>query len=272
MTLAELQALFWRAIRWPTGIDDFLREADDATRAAFEAAFAETAAFDRRARMEVYAEAYFWRLHDVLRDHFGLLARLLGPDRFRNLATDYVWQCPSQDPDIRRFGARLPAFVAAHAEGLRVPGLAGVAAIEWAMVRALDVPQPDAPLRRAELLARPPEAWPSLRLASMPSVAIERSELPFLAMWRAFDADAITLPLPPPGVARAVLVWREQLAVMVRELDDDEADALSRLRRGCAFDELCEGRSPEQVVAWLQRWIDDALVRHDAGVERPAPR
>ena len=222
--------------------------------------------------MEVYAEAYFWRLHDVLRDHFGLLARLLGPDRFRNLATDYVWQCPSQDPDIRRFGARLPAFVAAHAEGLRVPGLAGVAAIEWAMVRALDVPQPDAPLARAELLARHPgtaaAACPRRRRrpATSPGTATRCARSPRSAC----SPGAATAT--PPAVARAVLVWREQLAVMVRELDDDEADALSRLRGGCAFDELCEGRSPEQVVAWLQRWIDDALVRPDAGVERSAPR
>lgn len=263
MTLAELQALFWRAIRWPTGIDAFLREADAATRAAFEDAFAETAAFDRRARMDVYADAYFWRLHDVLRDHFGVLARLLGPDRFRNLVTDYVWQCPSQDPDIRRFGARLPAFVAAHDEGRRVAGLAGVAAIEWAMVRALDVPQPQPSLTRAELVALAPEAWPTLRLAAMPSVAVARSELPFVALWRAYDPEQATLAMPPSGEAQAVVVWREHLAVMVRGLDDDEAAALTRLERGCAFAELCEDRRPEQVVAWLQRWIDDAVVRRD---------
>ncbi|MBL8946584.1 MAG: putative DNA-binding domain-containing protein, partial [Myxococcales bacterium] len=117
MSLAELealQALFSRAIVHPEGIDAFLAEADPATRAAFDAAFDGTAEFDARLRMGVYADAYFWRLHDVLLDHFSLVAWILGPAGFRNLATDYVLQRPSEDPDVRRFGARLPAFLGGH--------------------------------------------------------------------------------------------------------------------------------------------------------------
>ena len=58
MTLAELQELFVRAVAWPTGVADFLAQADAETVAAFHGAFAETVAFSRVERIDVYAEYY----------------------------------------------------------------------------------------------------------------------------------------------------------------------------------------------------------------------
>lgn len=263
LPLDQLQALFWRAITHPTGIADFLRAADEPTRQAFAAAFAGTPGFDATARMEVYADAYFWRLHDVLFDHFGLVAQLLGRDRFRNLATDYVLACPSVDPDIRRFGARLPRFLAGHAECQRVPGLDTIAAVEWAMVRALDARHGSAPTTRAALAAVPLPQWPQLQLRLVDSAALVVTTLPFAALWHSFDRDAIAatpLPVPPPGPPSAIAVWRERSSVVHRSLGDDEAAALGRVAQGCSFEALCEDHSPEAVVAWMQRWLDDALL------------
>jgi hypothetical protein len=258
--LCALQALFHRAIVHPTGIDAFLAEADADTRAAFDAAFADTPAFDRRARMNVYADAYFWRLHGVLEDHFGLVAWLLGAARFRNLATDYVLARPSVDPDIRRFGARLPAFVAEHPEHARMPGLAELAAIEWAMVRALDVAQP-APRQRDTLAALPPEAWPTLRLHAMPSAALLPCAHDFTALWSA-HADTPSPASPPsPTPAHHVLVWRHHHDVLHRPVDDAEAEALAHVIDGTAFVTLCEHHDAELVVAMLMRWIDAGLLR-----------
>ncbi|MBX7079713.1 MAG: DNA-binding domain-containing protein [Nannocystaceae bacterium] len=263
-SLARLQALFWRAITHPSGIAAFLRDADDATREAFAEAFAGTPQFDARARMEVYADAYFWRLHDVLLDHFGLLAQLLGRDRFRNLATDYVLACPSTDPDIRRFGARLPGFVAGHPEAARVPGLETLAAIEWAMVRALDAEHAHAPASRARLAQVPLPQWPALQLRLVDSASLVDTTLPFLALWQQHDRDAIAagpLPVPATQPRHTIVIWRERLSVMHRGCDDDdEAAALRQLGEGCSFEALCERHGAQPVVLWMQRWLDDALV------------
>jgi hypothetical protein len=270
MSLADDQALMGRAIRWPTGVADFLAKADANTRAAFTRAFAETPALDRVARVGVYAEAYFWRLHGVLLDHFGLVAWLLGTARFHNLVTDYVLACPSIDPDIRRYGERFPAFVATHADA---GGFADVAAIEWAMVRALDAPdEPSATVD--DLRAVPLEDWPALELCAVATARVRACALPFTACWQA-HANAPAPAVPPATIdpPTHVLVWRAGLDVLHRELEPDEARAIAALITGIRFDALCEAiGSADTVVAWLQRWLADDLVAalRRAGPPRPA--
>lgn len=257
--LDALQSLFARAVRHPAGVDAFLADADADTRAAFDAAFDESPGFDRRARLTVYADAYFWRLHDVLLDHFSLIAWLLGPARFRNLATDYVLHRPSVDPDIRRFGARLPAFVATHAEQTRAPGLAELAAIEWAMVRALDIPHP-AVCTAQTLAAMPPERWPQLELRAVPSGFVGPCHHDFPTLWdRHRTTDAPASP-PPPVDPTHVLVWRQHHDVMHRVVDPSEAVALAQLQQGVAFAALCEDADAATAAGWLLRWVADGLV------------
>lgn len=257
--LADAQALLWRAITWPTGVEDFLRCSDDATRAAFAATFAGSEGFAREARVGVYADAYFNRLLGVLRDHFGLVAWLCGPARFNDLVTDYVLQRPSVDPDVRRFGERFAAFVAAHPEGARIVGLAELASIEWAMVRALDIVQ-DLPLRSDVLRRLAPDAWPSLRLHAVQSAALLPSALPFAALWAAHDREPASAQ-PTFAVERhAVLVWRQGLDVMHRVVAPDEATAIAGVCAGTELAALCVGRDAATVVAWLQTWLADELL------------
>ena len=260
MSLADDQSLMWRAITWPTGVADFLACADEPTRTAFERAFADTPGFDRVARVGVYADAYFWRLHGVLADHFGLVAWLLGPARFQNLVTDYVLACPSIDPDIRRYGERFPEFVARRCD---IAGLGDVAAIEWAMVRALDAPD-ERCTTRDELQAVPMDQWPALVLRTVATAHVHACALPFAPLWRAHATEPSPVT-PPPTLEPAVdvLVWRAGLDVCWRELAPAEARAIEALIGGIRFDALCErvGRA-EPVVAWLQRWLDDGLIAH----------
>jgi len=246
VALHDQQALLWRAMTWPTGVADFLAHADPETRAAFAATFAETPGFDRIARIGVYAEAYFWRLFGVLADHFGLVAWLCGPARFHNLVTDYVLACPSVDADIRRYGKRLPGFVATHAEGERIPALADAAAIEWAMVRALDAP--DEPVATADdLRAVPIDRWPALVLQTVATARVHACALPFTTLWPAFRRGDAAPDPPDTGAPIDVLVWRQGLEVLHRSLPADEAAAVVAMGDGMRF----VGR---------QRWLADGLV------------
>lgn len=260
MALRDDQELLWRAMTWPTGVADFLAHADEATRRGFAATFADTPEFDRIARVDVYAQAYFWRLFGVLADHFGMVAWLCGRERFHDLVTDYVLACPSVDPDIRRYGERFPGFVATHAEGARVPGLADAAAIEWAMVRALDAP--DEPVATADdLRAVAIEHWPALELRAIDTASVHACALPFAALWRAHRREE-PVPVEPTPAPLDVLVWRQGLDVLHRSLPPAEAAAVRALQDGIRFAELCDrvGDAPT-VVAWLQRWLADGLVR-----------
>ncbi len=273
LDLRAIQTLFWRTIAWPTGVRDFLAQADAATRRAFEATFVSAGDLDAAGRMEIYANAYFWRLHEVLAEQFSVAAEHLGPVAFHNRTTDYVLRCPSTDPDLRRFGARFPAFLAAIAarEG-DPPHVAAFARAQWAMMEVLDAPD-ESPLATGDVVTPDPARLLARPLARIAAARLWPSAWDFHTAWMRHRAgEAPQVPAPALGFN---LIWRAGLRVWVRRLDPAEGRALAALPpAGTTFGALCEaaregGASMEQVARWLKRWLDDGLLREPPS--RPQP-
>lgn len=268
VSLRDVQALFWRAMTWPTGVEDFLAQADAETVAAFERTFAETPAFGRRARMDVYADAYFWRLHDVLADEFPVARWLIGPQRFRNLATDFVLERPSREPDLGRFAAGLAAFVEGHPIGTEVPPLLDVIRVERVMTESL-VAADERLLARDDLAAVAPEQWPGLELSLATSSKLVELGWDFGVPWRgqrdAADAAAVLGTMAPQPTTR--LVWRARdLSVYHRNVDAGEGAALAAVASGATFADVgmvaaqTSDAQPDAVARWLARWVEDGLL------------
>lgn len=270
MNLRELQALFLDAIRYPTGIDDFLDQADPSVRADFDAQFHQTPGLDRRRRMTIYAESYYWRLADVLGDQYRVVAWLAGPRRFHNLVTDYVWQRPSHSPDVRRFGRDLPDFIASHAIDREIEGIARLAVVERSIVEAIDAE--DLPtLDEGALAARPLDSWPTMHLVPAPWVRLWTTSRSYPEL---FEARRREDPSPDPipeldGRPHHVLVWRRDLEVFHRSVKPAEARALRVMLEGGSFERICSAAAelhdgdpagPEQVVGWLRGWLQARLV------------
>lgn len=280
MSLREMQSLFWRAITWPTGAENFLRDADEDTRRAFADTFAESGAFGRCERVEVYADGYFWRLHDVLAAEFPVARWLVGEGPFRNLVTDYVLACPSVDPDLGQFARRLATFVSEHALADEVPPVVDVVRVERAMTEVLVASDADV-LSRADLAAVALPAWPSARFGLAPGVALVDTRWDFGPVWQAHrggDSAAEVSRLLEPG-SHARLVWRgPDLSVYHRSLVGPERRALTALVQGATFAEICgaaagpdDACEPDVVAAALRRWVDDGILAREAGVGRRAP-
>ncbi|MEM9461414.1 MAG: DNA-binding domain-containing protein [Myxococcota bacterium] len=267
-TLADEHALFWRAITWPTGVEDFLAQADEATRQAFAATFVGNDAMKAVARVNIYAESYFWRLSDVLGEQYRVLGWLLGSTRFHNFVTDFVLHRPSLSPDVRRFGAGLPDYLAEHPLQAQLGGLAELARVERAIVRAIDVP--DQPrVGRAELSAVEVARWPSLRFVLADHVRVLCTTRSYPRAWAAWKAGkASPDPVPPvePQARHWVVVWRNGVEVFHRGIVPAQAAALRIAGQGGRFEALCEAAlvddpslEPTQIVQWLGRWLDDGL-------------
>lgn len=269
MSLRDTQALFWRAITWPTGVEEFLAQADAETRRRFEDTFGQTPAFPRVERVGVYAEAYFWRQHDVLRDGFPALAFALGEARFRNLVTDYLLACPSADPALRHLGDALVPLLAEHAYAQSMPWVVDVARLEQWRYRLLD--GPDAPsLSTSALATIPLDRWPGLRFRLADSARSLRGRYDAHAVWE--QARAADEPASPPAGGPEeefhVLVWRRGHAVVHRPLALAEGRALKALVGGASFAEITEhaerdagGRAdPQQVVGWLSGWLAAGVI------------
>lgn len=210
---------------------------------------------DREMRMRVYANAYLSRIGGVLEEHYPKLRALLGDATFRPLARDYLRAHPPHDPSLREAGAELPRYLAETTKDLLHVDLAR---LERARVEAFDGPE-GAVLTRDAVAALPPEAFPGLRLALVPTAKLLIFTTNADDVW-----DAIAEERPPPArvdVRRSLLVWRRDITVIHRTLEDDEASALHQLGTGSTFARVCEAFATEadptaRAIELLLRWLD----------------
>jgi hypothetical protein len=218
------------------------------------------------ARLDIYGEMYFFRIHDVLREEAPRTAAALGEAAFHNLVTDYLRACPPNHPSLREAGARLPAFLATHPFGAERPWLAELARLERTRLELFDGPDAET-LTLAHVRALPPEQIGALTLRVIPSHRLLENSFPISAAWRAETAAA---PTPAP---ETLLVWRPALEVRHRVVAPDEATWLRGLSATPrSFGALCDALAHEgdaleaaaaQAFALVGRWLADGLLSRD---------
>ena len=271
-TLEQTQRLLSRLIRAPEGIAAAIASGEAGRDGAeLHAAIVSTPALDAAGRLEVYANAYFFRILGVLEEQFRILAKALGADEFNDLVTSYLAVFPPSRPSLRHAGERLAGFVAEHEAAAsfreRHPYAADLARLEWALADAFDA-RDVAAATRDEFAAIAPEAWAELRLRLQPCVALLDVAWPVHDLRRVLD-DAATDALPSlrPRTC-TICVWRRDERVFTRALDALEASALRALARGRSFGDVIEAtaarsnseEAPRRAAAWLERWLRDELI------------
>ena len=265
--LAELQARFWRLITAPEPVGKVLPEiaAGDpeiAPLGGWIAAGSEAAAIER---LDVYANMYFFRLLDVLREDFPNLVKLVGDDAFHNLVTAYLLAHPSDNPSLRWLGRRFPDHLDGDAElRRRHPAAPALARLEWLRGEAFDAE--DAPVATmASLAAATPEAFSAMRLAMQPALRIILLDHRVLPLWLALERGE-ERPEPAREPAR-VVIWRRGFRVYHRAASADEVDALRVAISGGTFADMCESlwphageQTPALAVNHLRTWIEQETV------------
>jgi hypothetical protein len=250
-SLREVQGGFWRAIASEPGTLT--------AGAGLLSVAAPSATLGSEERLRVYADAYFWRLRDILSEDFPRLAERLGDEAFEELATAYLRAHPSQDPSLRHLGDALPSFLARSAE--HPPFLADLARLERARVDVFDAPD-DRPLTTDDLRSVPPEAWAALRFVPIRALRVLHLDWPVVAYW----SDAAAVPVAPEAVA--VRVWRDaEFRVHHAVLSDRAEEALDAIRGGGTFEDLCAvwtdlplDEGARRVTALLARWALDGIL------------
>jgi hypothetical protein len=253
LALRDLQARFWEALARAPGAF-----APGVVAPELLAAIEPSATLDPAGRLAIYADAYFWRIREALREDYPRTAAVLGDAGFDGLVRAYLLRHPSRHPSLRYVGACLADFVASAWQGPAPPFLADLARLEWARVEVVDAPDAE-PLGAAALHGIAPEAWPHLRFAPVPACEVVRAAWPVHALWAGADAVA-----PAPTVLR---VWRQGWAVYHAPMDATEAAAFARLCAGAPFAAVCEvfadlppKAAAVEAGALLARWIADELL------------
>jgi len=270
--LAETQRRLWRLIAFPEGVRRALAEEAGAEPLATLVRSDERLCAEDR--LDVYANAYFYRILDVLKDDYPTLAAALGETGFHDLATSYLAVHPSEHPSLRYIGASVERFLRESdaAAGIRehAPWAADLAAFEWAKGFVFDAKDVE-PGARTDLAGDETNAFPALRLAWIPAVRLLALGWPVDALDPEESALASDAALLAPRPTR-VCIWRRDERIHHRALDPLDADALARLRDGMRFGALCalaaerrgEAEAPALAAGWLARWLDDGLLLRPA--------
>ena len=215
-------------------------------------------------RVDIYANMYFYRIRDALKEDFPKTLGILGEDRFHNLVTDYLLVHPSTHWSMRYVGLQLPGFLKQHALLGTFPFLADLAAVEWAHADLFQM-EDTRPVPREELAAVPPERWGDLRFRCSPAFSLLDLDWDLCGLWETLESGEAA-----DGARRTrqhLLVWREGFDVEHAPVDAVEADALRALLSGRTFGEICEAlagggdleaaalRASGLLTGWLTRGL-----------------
>jgi hypothetical protein len=215
----------------------------------------------------VYRHAYGSRLVDAMRNDHGLLHLYLGDEMFDAMGYAYVAARPSHHPNLRWFSQGLPDFLKSTEPYGDHPILGDLAALEKALNDAFDAA--DAPvLGPADMARFAPELWSTLIFQPHPSSYRLDISSNAAAVWLALKNDETppeAAALDEPG---RLLIWRQDVTPMFRELTAEEAMMWDEAANGIPFGVLCSMLAtyddPDGAAArgagYLHGWITSGLL------------
>jgi hypothetical protein len=170
-------------------------------------------------RLEIYANAYYARLLECLRDTFPVLAQVLGAEVFDSFAFDYLQRYPSRSYTLYRLAESFPRFLdetrpeqphAADSTGAAGPAwpdfLIDLATLELAIAEVFDGPGAEGELllAPADLLARRAGGdFAKARLAPVPCLRLLRFGHPVNAFYSSARAMRSRQPVESPEILDA---------------------------------------------------------------------
>ena len=167
-------------------------------------------------RLAVYRHHVLTTLTSVLKDTYGVVARLVGAGFFAYAADTFVRRHPPSAPCLFEYGAGFAEFLASFPPCRDLAYLPDVARLEWAMHAALHAD--DARATDLDgLREMPADSLGRVTLRLDPSLALLSSPWPIDRIWRANQPGAdpqVTIDLGAGGVCVEVrrlgddVVWR----------------------------------------------------------------
>ncbi len=190
---------------------------------------------DPAERLDIYRNTFASVLTTALRLSYPAVHRLVGAEFFEGAARIFIEAHPPTSACLDDYGEEFPGFLSDFEPAASLAYLPDVAALEWAVNRALHAPdvEPLDPLRLAAL-GEPERA--RVCLVPHPSLSLVRVDHPADLIWRAvLEEDHAALSAIDPGADSAWLfVQRLPTGVEIRRMSESAWSFTSA---------LCTGRS-----------------------------
>lgn len=225
-------------------------------------------------RLAVYANAYFARLLECLREEFPALQHALGEEVFDGFAFRYLQCYPSQSYTLSELGRNFSR----HLEETRPPRtddgtdwadfLIDLATLERLYAEVFDGPGIEScgVLRNETLAAISPEQWPDCQLVPAPCLRLPSLRFPAHEYIEAVRrGESPTIPAP---AATHLVVTRREFVIRRFTVGDDEQALLALLVDGKTIGEAVQvaaarsidpARLGSQLRDWFARWSQERL-------------
>lgn len=229
-------------------------------------------------RLEIYAQAFYSRLLECLREEYPAVRQALGPELFDQFALEYLQSYPSRSYTLGQLGKDFPKYLAesrprAKADALRAAHwsdfLIDLAQLERSISEVFDGPglEESPGLEPERLLAIPAERWPDARLAPAPCLRLLAFRFPVNDYYSEFRRQKKPA-IPQPGRS-FVAISRRDYVVRRHPLTEMQYRLLEALAAGnplsVAISRAAEGAPREsetlgsQLRGWFQYWTSEGF-------------
>ncbi len=256
--MKKTQNLLWKFITAPEGVEKALKK--------FPAPLPIVG--DQRVsaaeRLDIYANMYFFRILDSLKEDFPAVLKILGANGFHDLIADYILKHPSSHWSLRYVGQDLPPFLKKYSLLKKWPYLSELAQVEWLLLTAFDAANAK-PLTREDLSRIKPDQWAQLKLKLVPS--FQCLELSW-DIWRIRENVLAGKKSATRSQKTFLIVWRQGFKVFYQNVDLQEASLLNGIRKGMTFAQFCNllgkylgtDQVIHQMAQYLEGWINRELL------------
>lgn len=219
-------------------------------------------------RLDIYANAYKFRLIEALQDTFPALHTLLGDEDFFNLGVAYLTARPSKHFSLRYFGHQMSSFLKTTQAYKEQPVLSEMAQFEWLLREAFDAADNDI-IHMDALQQIAPQSWPELRFTFHSSVSRVDLSFNIPQLWQAIEHDEPPIDIVQNDYPVGWCIWRKDLRTLYRSMDVDEAWALDAMLSGSNFSEICNGvcewideqHAAVRVAGFIQNWVNEGMIQ-----------
>jgi hypothetical protein len=271
--LADLQQWMQAVITHPDGVQGGIRsaaarEAIDLPPEELDRIVAPSKSLDSARRLGIYANAYFARLLECLREEFPALRRAVGENAFAAFVAGYLQQRPSQSYTLAELGRSFPKFLeeTRPADNEPRPNWTDFV-IELARVERVYADVFDGPgieqlrvLQPEDLITISPERWTSARLVPAPCLRLLELTHPVHEYITAVRKQQLA-PVPEPA-ATWLVISRRDYVVRRTAVSQDEYSALASLVAGkpvgdailSVMNDENEGTLAGDLQNWFHHW------------------
>lgn len=198
-------------------------------------------------RLEIYREAYYLRLLEVLQQDYETLHTVLGDEQFNQLGRNYIQAYPSKYRSIRWFSQYLPDYIN---QTSNQDFLYELAQFEHLLTESFDAKNGTV-VTIDEMAAITPEKWPDLYFKLHPTVQRLDVTWNIIAIWNAVkNKEDVILP-KKLDTKTNILIWRNELQTQFYSLSEVQAEMLDAIELGKNFGAICED---------LCKWTDESNV------------